>query len=142
VSEISSITSGAGSARVTAPAPGVVLVVFAGFLEEALYTALRKVADAELAGAEHLHAFFDSENVTGFEPAFRQKMMVWQASTRGRITQHILLRSKMLAAAIALANRITGGGAAITSSRARWERELADAVTAKLTTSDRVVRLE
>ena len=132
MSEISSLTSGAGSARVTTRAPGVLHVVFTGFLEEDLYTALRKVADDELERAGGLRVFFDSEQVTGFEPEFRQRMMAWQAMTLGRVQQHILLRSKIMAAAIALANRIIGGGAEITSNRSRWQRQLDDAVAQKL----------
>jgi hypothetical protein len=141
VEEIASLTSGAGSARVAHRAPGVIVVEFAGFLEESLFFSMRRLADLELERCGKLKVFFDSEKVSGFEPAFRQRMMTWQASTRGKVKQVILLRSKLLAAAISVANKLTGGGAEITSNRARWEAELVDA-TRNATREVRVVKLD
>jgi hypothetical protein len=141
VEEIASLTSGAGSARIAHRAPGVLQVEFSGFLEEALYVSMRRVADAELERCGKLKVFFDSEKASGFEPAFRQRMMVWQASTRGKVKQVILLRSKLMAAAIAIANKLTGGGAEIMSNRTRWEAELVEAVK-NATKEVRVVKLD
>ena len=125
------VVVGRGTALMCSRAPRVMFALLSGHLEDGIYRALRKFADEELVrhGAP-LRAFFDTTAMTGFESAFRQRMMTWQASDKNRVVQMALVKSSLVAVTIAAANRIVGGGVEITSNRARFEKALADAVAA------------
>ena len=114
--------------RVTAElrAPRVAFVTFEGHLDEEVHFFVR--AFAESLGEEPMHIFFDTTAMTGFDPAFRQRMLVWQAATKGRVFQVALVKSPFVAVAISIANKFVGGGVELTSNRARFERELATAI--------------
>lgn len=119
-----------GEARV--PAPGVVHVVLRGHGDEAAGAWQRRMVDDELARHTGPVQFFsDVEQLTTHDAIFRQQMTAWQARVRERVSQMVLFRSQLVVVAITIANALSGGGTEVTSSRARFEAELAAAVTAR-----------
>jgi tRNA A-37 threonylcarbamoyl transferase component Bud32 len=117
-----------GVARV--PAPGVVHVVLRGHGDEAAGVWQRLMVDQEFTnGADHVYFFSDVEDLASHDTVFREQMTQWQARVKGRVTQLVLFRSKLVVMAISVANALSGGGTQVTSSRARFEVALAEAVT-------------
>lgn len=116
-----------GLARV--PAPGVVHVVLRGHGDEAAGAWQRLMVEQELTnGAEHVYFFSDVEDLASHDTIFREQMTQWQARVKGRVTQLVLFRSKLVVMAISVANALSGGGTQVTSSRARFEAALDEAV--------------
>lgn len=118
-----------GIARV--PARGVVHVVLRGHGDEAAGAWQRRMVDDELARTGGPVQFFsDVDDLTTHDAVFRQQMTEWQARVRGRVTQLVLFRSQLVVIAISIANKLSGGGTEVTSSRVRFEAELAAATAA------------
>lgn len=118
-----------GLARVTAP--GVVHVVLRGHGDEAAGAWQRRMVDDELARvAGPVRFFSDVDELATHDAIFRQQMTEWQARVRGRVTQVVLFRSQLVVLAISIANKLSGGGTEVTSSRARFDAELAAATAA------------
>lgn len=123
------VSTGRGTARMISRAPGVMFTVFSGHVDDGIYDAVRKFAEAELAAhGPPMRLYFDTTGMTGFTTSFRKKMLVWQAATLKTMPQMALVKSPLVSLAIAAANRIAGGGVEITSNRARFERALKDAI--------------
>jgi hypothetical protein len=114
------------------PAPGVVHVVLRGHGDEAAGAWQRRMVDDEVARHSGPVQFFsDVEQLTTHDAVFRQQMTAWQARVRDRVGQLVLFRSQLVVVAITIANALSGGGTEVTSSRARFEAELAAAVKAR-----------
>ena len=113
------------------PAPGVVHVVLRGHGDEAAGAWQRRMVDDEVARHNGPVQFFsDVEQLITHDAVFRQQMTAWQSRVRERVSQMVLFRSQLVVVAITIANALSGGGAEVTSSRARFEAELAAAVKA------------
>ena len=121
--------SATARARARHLAPGLIHLTLEGRVDE-VFDFVHSAANPELAGGG-ITMFFDTIALTGFTNSFRLRMMNWQAETRGRQFQVVLLRSRMVALAIATANKIVGGGAVVTASRDHFDRLLADAVRSR-----------
>jgi tRNA A-37 threonylcarbamoyl transferase component Bud32 len=115
-----------GVARV--PAAGVVHIVLRGHGDAAAAAWQCQVVDDEVARHHGVVRFFsDVEHLPTHDAAFRREMTGWQERVRGRVIQLVLFRSQLVVVAITIANRLSGGGTEVTSSRARFEAELAAA---------------
>lgn len=120
-----------GVCRVRTLAPGLLHIDLAGHCDDEIYRVVRTAGDAHTWDGTGLVCFYDTTEMTGFEKSFRLKMMAWQAETHGRQFQYVLVRSPLVAAAITAATKFIGGGAQITSNRAKFEVLLAAAVASR-----------
>jgi hypothetical protein len=120
-----------GFARIRTLAPGMLHIVLAGHCDDEIYRVLRSKGDEQTWDGTGLVVFYDTTSMTGFEKSFRLKMMAWQAETHGRQFQYVLVKSPIVAAAISAATKFIGGGAQITSNRAKFETLLDDAVASR-----------
>ena len=118
-----------GKARVRRLAPGLWSVVLEGRCELEVFEFMYQAATPEIADGSSGHTiFFDSTAMTGFTTEFRLRMMVWQQETRGRQFQVVLVRSRVLAAAITLSSKLVGVRVSVTADREHFDRLLAEAV--------------
>jgi serine/threonine protein kinase len=123
--------SDSGRIEMTWAAPGVVVIHVIGVADGPLAKFVRDTAEELWAAtssttpsSSKLKAYFDLTSMTGFRSSFRKAMYNWQAETRGRTEQVVLVRSHIVATIIQQASRFLGGGAAVTADRAHWERVL------------------
>lgn len=127
VSEVFDGTGAKGIARV--PAPGVVHVVLRGHGDQAAGAWQRSVVDREvLRSGAPVFFFSDVEHLATHDAIFRQQMTEWQSRVRGQVTQLVLFRSQLVVMAISIANKLSGGGTEVTSSRVRFDVALGEAV--------------
>ena len=113
------------------PVAGVVHVVLSGHGNQEAGAWQRSIVDRELArGPGPVFFFSDVEHLSSHDAIFREEMTKWQGRVCKRVTQLVLFRSRLVVLAISIANRLSGGGTEVTSSRIRFEHAMADAIAA------------
>jgi serine/threonine protein kinase len=115
-----------GVARI--PAPGIVHIVLRGHGDADAAAWQTGVVDEEIERVGHATFYSDVYELTTHDAGMRKHMTAWQKRTGDRVAQLVLFRSRLVVFAISMANRLTGGGAEVTSSRARFDQELATAI--------------
>ncbi|MDP1912042.1 hypothetical protein [Brevundimonas sp.] len=118
------------TARARHLAPGLLHLTLAGRMDVEAFDFIHSTANPQLA-AGGITMFFDTVAMTGFTNEFRLRMMAWQLETKGRQFQVVLLRHRLVALAIAVANKVVGGGVVVTADRDHFDRLLADAVRSR-----------
>jgi hypothetical protein len=119
---------GRGQVRARVAAQGVLVFQMSGHMGHEF---VRRFDEATAPHVAHgqIDFFFDTEAMKGYEPQFREQMTQWhkrlKPSTR---SANVLIKSKMVAMAISIANLVTGGILKAYSSRSEFEAALAAAV--------------
>ena len=91
-------------ARARHLAPGLIHLTLEGRVDDEVFEFVHAAANPALATGG-ITMFFDTTALTDFTSSFRLRMMDWQAETKGRQFQVVLLRSRLVALAIATANK-------------------------------------
>jgi hypothetical protein len=118
-------TTGRGRLEIEEPAPGVVLTRFAGHAELAHAEAIVRRFDEALARTPTLRVFDDWEAGEGYESEVRVRLTEFTRTRGARIAStHVLIRSKLFAMGLSVANLALGGRLHVTASRADFEAAL------------------
>ncbi|MFO0694563.1 MAG: hypothetical protein U0230_13465 [Polyangiales bacterium] len=116
---------------ISAPARGVVLQRFIGHATPEVVEPITSRLERAVAQHGTLRVFDDWEEATGYESEVRVRLTEWTKRHREAIPlTHILVRSKLLAMGLSVANLAIDGGLEVHTTRAAFERELAAAVQA------------
>jgi hypothetical protein len=114
--------------RASRPAPGVALFVFNGRMTAELVPRIRLFVAEELERVRSVDVFFDTEKMTGYHPDFRNQMTEWHAAIKPQTrSANVLVRSKIIPMAIAVANMVTGGLLKSHGDRRSFDVALSDA---------------
>jgi hypothetical protein len=98
-----------GSVTYERLAPNVVLVRLNGHLDAGFAEHIKGAIGAVLAEGKKPHLFFDAWNATSLDTAFRAQLTPWHRQIAPRVEgQNVLVKSKILAMAITVANMAIG----------------------------------
>jgi len=118
-----------GSLRVVLPGAAVVLHVSEGYLDVGLARHMIAQTQAVLDRVPLVALFHDWELVTGYESAARELLTSYVDTIRPQMAAaHILVRSRLVATGVAIANALLGGTLQATSSRPVFEAALREAL--------------
>jgi len=121
-------SDGRGTLEITTVRPGVVLQRFSGHALAPMADLIAARLDKELARSRRIVVFDDWEEATGYESEVRIRLTAWTRERLDRIPEtHILVRSKLLAMGIAVANVAVSGKLRAYTSRAAFEIALGKA---------------
>ncbi len=121
-------SDGRGTLEITTVRPGVVLQRFRGHALGPMASVIGERLDRELSRAQQIIVFDDWEEATGYESEVRIRLTAWTRERLDRIPEtHVLVRSKLLAMGIAVANVAVSGKLRAYTSRAAFEAALAQA---------------
>lgn len=107
------------------PAAGVLHSVVSGHLDVEGVGVLADAFDAVAAESAPVTSFHDWFDVTGYDPAAREKYQSWAKPHRAMVnTVHILVGSRFLAMGIRMGNLVLGGYLQPYHRREPWQRML------------------
>lgn len=120
---------GEGSLRVKRPAPGVVVFEFGGKMMPEFVPKIRAAAEEALRHDGSVALFFDTEKMSTYHPEFRRQMTSWHEELKD-VTRSagVLIRSRIIGMAIAVANLVTGGKLEAFSNRSAFEAAIKKAM--------------
>lgn len=120
---------GDASLRVRRPSPGVVVYMFSGKMPAELIPQIRAIAEEALRAEQQISLFFDSEEMSGYHPEFRSQMTAWHEELKD-VTRYagVLVRSRIIKMAIAIASLVTGGKLVSYADRRSFETAIQKAV--------------
>jgi hypothetical protein len=96
-----------------------------GHGEGALAKAFLAEVDTLVSARESIVVFNDLDGLTSYDPAYRATFDAWGVKTKDQVpTVHILVRSKLVAMAIAVFALFEGGRVRPYSRRSEWEKVL------------------
>jgi hypothetical protein len=108
-------------------APCVVLLKFTGHMEPSVVSRIRDSVAVVAEPGKQVDLFFDTEAMTGYHPRFREQMTAWHAALKPQTrSANVLVKSKLISMAIAVANLVTGGILKSFAERGAFEQTLAD----------------
>lgn len=110
------------------PASSVVVVEFSGHLTASAVKRLIASVAPALACAGLIDAFNNWQDMTGYDSEARLALSEWVIETRRFSSVNILVRSKLVAMGVAVANLAVGGTIASYTSRSSWQAALNDIV--------------
>jgi hypothetical protein len=121
-------SDGRGTLEITTVRPGVVLQRFRGHALTPMADVIAERLERELTRSGSIVVFDDWEEATGYESEVRIRLTAWTQSRLDRIPEtHILVRSRLLAMGISVANLAVGNKLRAYTSRAEFEAALARA---------------
>jgi hypothetical protein len=121
-------TDARGTLEITTVRPGVVLQRFRGHALPPMADAIAERLEHELARFDRIVVFDDWEEATGYESEVRIRLTAWTQRHLDRIPEtHILVRSRLLAMGISVANLAVGNKLLAYTSREAFEAMLARA---------------
>ncbi len=106
----------------TSPVPGVFLTRVSGHTD--LDCALHLMRAFDRIGAitmGSLDVFHDWEAVTGYDSIVRQELVRWSEENEKSGEVHVLVKSRLVAMGVSVANAALGGKLVIYSDRAKFE---------------------
>jgi hypothetical protein len=110
-------------------APGVLVFRMSGRMDPSFVDHFEQAVAPFVALSKQVDLFFDTHAMTGYHPLFRERMTAWHAAFKPLTrSAHVLLSSKLVAMAIAIANLVTGGMLKTHSSEAEFEAMIKKAV--------------
>jgi hypothetical protein len=122
-------TAPGGESRVWSPAPGIVATSFVGYGSTAFAAVIKRDVTAFCEPGTRSALFTDWYEMTGYDSAARVELTRWMATMRPRVSEfHLLVRSKLVAMGVAVANLALGGWISSTSNRATFQQLLDRAV--------------
>jgi hypothetical protein len=114
-----------GEAFLSFVAPNVLLCTIRRHVSELLGAAIVLEFDRMLAQCTRMHLFIDADEMTGYDTEFRSRSTEWGSRARPRlISNHVLVRSKIVAMGVTVANMIIRGNVEMHSNRADFEKSL------------------
>ena len=120
---------GDATVRISRPAPTVILYTFSGRMVPELVQCIRDAAAPLVAAGSQLDLFFDTEAMDGYHPRFRTQMTEWHEELKDATrSAGVLVRSRVVQMAIAIANLATGGKLVSFSDRKNFELAVRTAV--------------
>lgn len=121
-------SDGRGTLEITTVRPGVVLQRFRGHALAPMADVIAERLEREIARFGSIVVFDDWEEATGYESEVRIRLTAWTQSRLDRIPEtHILVRSRLLAMGISVANLAVGNKLRAYTSRAEFEAALSQA---------------
>lgn len=115
-----------GTLEITTMRPGVVLQRFRGHALPPIADAISERLERELVRFGSIVVFDDWEEATGYESEVRIRLTAWTQRHLDRIPEtHILVRSRLLAMGISVANLAVGNKLRAYTSRKEFEAALA-----------------
>jgi hypothetical protein len=120
------VESARGTARLSHPAPGVLLYVCAGVFSGNFYAPMVAVAQREVELAGSLLMIVDGWELRSIDTDFREAWTEWFKLHRQHFRMRLLVRTKLLDMAASLANLFTGMSVIKTySDITAWEKACA-----------------
>ncbi|GAB4198691.1 MAG: hypothetical protein OHK0013_08190 [Sandaracinaceae bacterium] len=114
-----------GTLEITTVRPGVVLQRFRGHAMPPMADAIAERLERELARHGRIVVFDDWEEATGYESEVRIKLTAWTQRYLDRIPEtHILVRSRLVAMGISVANLALANRLRSYTSRKEFEAAL------------------
>jgi hypothetical protein len=111
-----------GSARLSRPAPGVVLFVCSGTFPPSFYEPMVAFTQREMDRAGAVVMFVDGWELHSVATGFREAWTEWFKANKKGFRMHLLVRTKLMEMAASLANLFTGVRVIKTySTYASWE---------------------
>jgi hypothetical protein len=115
-----------GSVHCSEPAPGVLVVVARGHLSSTLIPRVLAWRDQALSRTATVDIFDDAAELESYDSEARVLLTGWSAKNRKNIREHhILLRSRLVAMGVSVANLAVGGHIRPHTSRPAYETALA-----------------
>jgi hypothetical protein len=112
-----------------APAPGVLWVRASGHASADFVTSVVTLRNAAVKAWGRVTLFDDLDGLTGYDPGVRAGLTEWVNQNKGAVTAvHILVRSRVVAMGVGVANMVLRGVISAHSDRAVFDRELEAAV--------------
>jgi hypothetical protein len=103
--ELGRVEQPRGSAVFYEPAPGVLLLRVQGHIPMEAAAAAIQLRDKSLRARANIHLFDDAWEATSYDSAARLALTEWAKQNASRIgSHHLLLRSKILAMGVSVAN--------------------------------------
>lgn len=119
---------GDAEVSVSRPAPEVIVYVFKGRMVPEFVEHIRAAAEPLVASGKRVDLFFDTEPMTGYHPEFRVQMTAWHEELENATrSSGVLVRSRVVKMAIAIANLATGGKMVSYSERRSFETAIREA---------------
>jgi hypothetical protein len=121
-------TTATGALEMWYPAPGVVADRIVGHLDLELARRFTERLTVKMAGGR-IHVFSDWERMEGYDSAVRMELTAWALRRRsGFAGIHALVRSRLVAMGLSVANVALGNFMQAYTDRAVFERMCADRV--------------
>lgn len=123
------LTASGGSVDCTEPAAGVLVVVARGHLSASLIPRVLAWRDQAVSRVGKVDIFDDAAELESYDSEARVLLTGWGKKNRDRVREHhILLRSKIVAMGVSVANLALGGHIHAHTSRPAYDAALAAAV--------------
>jgi hypothetical protein len=116
-----------GRLEIEEPAPGVVLTRFSGHGQLAHAEGIMERFDAAIARYGSIVVFDDWERGEGYDSDTRVRLTEYTRARLSVVTFHILVRSRLFAMGLSVANLALGGKLVVYGSRPSFERALGEA---------------
>jgi hypothetical protein len=128
-SDLRTLTTSRGSIEVWQPAAGVVCSRCRGHAPVGFSETLTHRLDALIKLGMHPVVFDDWEELASYDPLTRVHVTAWTAANADKLSGiHVLLKSKLVAMGVTVANVTLRGSVKAYTSRAEFEAALADTV--------------
>lgn len=122
-------TTERGEVRAAVRAPGVVVLEVIGHSDERTYPLMIAKVEQEIAAGRQVSWFGDYERMTSFDPGVRALLAKFTKDNRKHFAViGILLRSRLVALGVAVANVMVGGFIKVFTARRAYERALGESV--------------
>ncbi len=122
-------TSPEGESRVWSPAPGIVVTSFSGYGTHAFAAVIKRDTTPYFEPGTQTALFSDWYDMRGYDTAARVELTRWLGWMRPRISEyHLLVRSRLVAMGVAVANLALGGWLDSTTNRIAFRQMLDQAV--------------
>jgi hypothetical protein len=111
-----------GKLEISSPRPGMVLQRFEGHACAPMADAIISRLDAEIVSHGTIVVFDDWAEATGYDSEVRLKLTEWTGKHETQVREtHVLLRSKLIAMGMAVANLALGGHLRTYTSRTAFD---------------------
>jgi hypothetical protein len=118
-----------GELKMWLAAPTVMVFKYRGHSDASYVDFLEQVVDDVFANTNELHFLVDCDDQTGFDAHFRKRIVEWASRLEPRtLTYCLLVRSRVVAFGIAVANLLVGGKTKVVSDRSAFASQLELAV--------------
>lgn len=122
-------TTERGEVRAAVRAPGVVVLEVIGHSDHRTYPLMIAKVEEEIAAGREVSWFGDYERMTSFDPDVRAELAKFTKTHRKHFTVvGILLRSRLVALGVAVANVMVGGFIRVFTTRSAYERALEERI--------------
>jgi hypothetical protein len=102
--------AGNGRVEFDVPAPGVFVFRLKGRMHADLVPQFERAVAPSVERRMQLDLFFDTREMNGYHPAFRERMTAWHEALKPNTrSANVYIGSKFVAMAIAIVNMMTGG---------------------------------